>query len=442
MSISAGGLIWAAVQPVLKIALLSIVGVILGRKGIIDRKGESLLGQLIVKVFLPSLMIAKLGSTLSWSNLLQWWPSMLNVLLTVVVGGFLGWMLAVASKVPYNFRGHTIAACGLGNVGSIPLIFAPEVVKNAKDIFGEPDETLAIAYTVLGLWVVVIGIFSWANKLIPVKQDNTQQQQQQQHGNFAGENRTQDCRVLEIEMQQVETGESIPYCVSTESMLEDKENDEKDFRQQFSKLNSGSSMVSHEDSSRQTPNDLGVRYLNLIGAFIKNQILVYINAPVLATVAALVIGIIPPVQKILFDEGAPLQIVGSTFDTLGDATIPSMMILLGATLSSGPTQANVSIRTVVGLCITRLILVPVIGTLLLYFAFKGKWIDMPDRVFALVLLSQWLVPTAINLQSLAAIKNNGVLELSVILFWQYIFAIFTMPAFGFLFLVIIEQVQF
>ncbi len=51
----------------------------------------------------------------------------------------------------------------------------------------------------------------------------------------------------------------------------------------------------------------------------------------------------------------------------------------------------------------------------------------PNALFTLVLLLGHSTPTAINVQTLATLHQNGEQEVSALLFWQYVGAIFTLP---------------
>eukprot|EP01023_Acetabularia_acetabulum_P004862 TRINITY_DN12045_c0_g1_i3.p1 TRINITY_DN12045_c0_g1~~TRINITY_DN12045_c0_g1_i3.p1 ORF type:complete len:508 (-),score=21.23 TRINITY_DN12045_c0_g1_i3:678-2135(-) len=429
-----GSLIWSAIQPVIKIALMCGVGAFLGYKGIIVEWGEKLLGNLLMKVFIPCLMIAKLGASLSLANLMNWWPAAANVALSTVVGGLLGWIAARVLRVPYNFRNHVICSCGLGNVGNIPLVFVPEVIKGSKSVFGDVSEDLSMAYIMLGVWVAVFFLFSWGYKMLsPTPTLIT----------LANKKQT---NLAQVELSQIESGscsaseyfpgldantqgnQYLENCNSTDDMIQEHvipfsvQIDQNPEKHQYNKY------------------QFDIR-VQKIRKFIEKEVLIYVNAPIIATIISLLIGIIRPIQWALFTEGAPLQIVGSTIRSFGDATIPCMMLLLGSTVVRSPQFGQVSARTIIGVCVTRLIIVPLIGTMFLYFVIRQGWIYMPDRVLPFVMLAQWIVPTAINLESIATVHQNQHVQLSIVLFWQYLFSLFTMPAFAYLFLIIIQQIN-
>lgn len=67
------------------------------------------------------------------------------------------------------------------------------------------------------------------------------------------------------------------------------------------------------------------------------------------------------------------------------------------------------------------------GTLALLGLRRSGLLRPPDSLFMLVLLLGHSTPTAINVQTLATLHNNGEAEVSCLLFWQYMGAIFSMP---------------
>ena len=72
-------LVWASIQPVLKVVLLCSVGAICRRCGLLTHEGRKTLSGLSFLVFSPCLNAAKLGASVTASRLMHWWPLMLNV---------------------------------------------------------------------------------------------------------------------------------------------------------------------------------------------------------------------------------------------------------------------------------------------------------------------------------------------------------------------------
>eukprot|EP00882_Tetradesmus_deserticola_P034257 GHRQ01039234.1.p3 GENE.GHRQ01039234.1~~GHRQ01039234.1.p3 ORF type:complete len:111 (+),score=42.64 GHRQ01039234.1:3-335(+) len=102
----------------------------------------------------------------------------------------------------------------------------------------------------------------------------------------------------------------------------------------------------------------------------------------------------------------------------GDCCIPSLMLMLGATLAKGPGRCCPPLRVVLGVTVARLLLLPMLGTGWLLLASKAGWLVAPDSMFLLVLLIQNSVPTALNVHTLATLNSNREEEVGALLFWQ------------------------
>ena len=67
------------------------------------------------------------------------------------------------------------------------------------------------------------------------------------------------------------------------------------------------------------------------------------------------------------------------------------------------------------------------GTLLVLGLIRAGVVVPPNALFTLVLLLGHSTPTAINVQTLATLHQNGEQAVSALLFWQYMGAILTLP---------------
>lgn len=59
------------------------------------------------------------------------------------------------------------------------------------------------------------------------------------------------------------------------------------------------------------------------------------------------------------------------------------------------------------------------GMLIVLAAIWVEIIQPPSQLFVFVLLLQHAAPTAINMQTVAALHGSGEAEVSTLLFWQY-----------------------
>ena len=79
------------------------------------------------------------------------------------------------------------------------------------------------------------------------------------------------------------------------------------------------------------------------------------------------------------------------------AMIPCMMLVLGGNLAKGPGRTDLGLATLVGITLTRLLFLPLLG---LGWVRVVDWLGFlppADPMFRFVLLLQFATPTAINL---------------------------------------------
>ena len=132
-------------------------------------------------------------------------------------------------------------------------------------------------------------------------------------------------------------------------------------------------------------------------------------------------------RDILIGENAPLRSVARACSDLGAGAIPLLMLVLGQSLSQGPSStgssSNAVIRrsTIALVSISRLLIMPALGMILVMLLdIAGVLPD--DRVLKFVLLLEGGVPTALSLVSISQLvgqSESGTRGISTLLFWQY-----------------------
>ena len=174
------------------------------------------------------------------------------------------------------------------------------------------------------------------------------------------------------------------------------------------------------------------RRLRGVGSFVNGAIL---NAPTIAVGIGVLVALVPALNRVFFVQGdddapsadrPPLDVITQSLKRLGAAMIPSLLLTLGASLSRGPGAA-VPWRMVFALCFLRLILLPVLGALCVFGLRAAGAFTPPNRMFMLVLLLQHAMPTALNVYTLASVKDNYAPEVATISFWQYMCCMVTIP---------------
>ncbi|KAI3914619.1 hypothetical protein MKW92_007495 [Papaver armeniacum] len=95
----------------------------------------------------------------------------------------------------------------------------------------------------------------------------------------------------------------------------------------------------------------------------------------------------------------------------------SLEILAGAMVPSGPNDSKLGIKTIVGVSVARLVVLPVLGIGIVALADKMNILVNGDQMYRFVLLLQYTTPTAILLGAIASLRGYahvfGILSLSV-----------------------------
>ncbi|CAN1818540.1 Protein PIN-LIKES 1 [Linum perenne] len=136
----------------------------------------------------------------------------------------------------------------------------------------------------------------------------------------------------------------------------------------------------------------------------------------------LVIAVIPPVKNILVGEDAPLRAIQDSAALLGDATIPTLTLLVGANLLRGLKGSGVKKRVIVGVVVARYVALPIVGIGVVKGALRFGLIPSSDPLYQFILLLQFTVPPAMNIGIMTQLFGAGESECSVIMLWTYVLA--------------------
>jgi hypothetical protein len=132
------------------------------------------------------------------------------------------------------------------------------------------------------------------------------------------------------------------------------------------------------------------------------------------------------------DNDAPLQFLFDGLFAIGMTAVPINMMVLGCNLSSSlssmahsTTTSMLSMRTMIGIVMGKMILMPFIGILSSLFL-KTYVLDIPkeiDGAFYLVLMIVFLTPTANNVMIMVELSGSGAKEgMARVIALQYLFA--------------------
>jgi predicted permease len=158
--------------------------------------------------------------------------------------------------------------------------------------------------------------------------------------------------------------------------------------------------------------------------------------PVIGAIAGIICASFPWLRALFVDlvdrdGGAPLQFLFDGLYTVGTTAVPINMMILGCNLSSSSSRtpsektSTMSMRTMMGIMIGKMVLMPLIGIGSAFFLKAYVW-DIPDDIdgaFYLVLMIVFLTPTANNVIVMVELSGSGAKEgMARVIALQYLFA--------------------
>ncbi|CAI5534054.1 unnamed protein product [Closterium sp. Naga37s-1] len=155
--------------------------------------------------------------------------------------------------------------------------------------------------------------------------------------------------------------------------------------------------------------------------------------PVLAACLAMLLGMVPQLDFLFFHRDGALRFLTDALAVLGQAMIPCILLVLGANLVKGPGASALPIRTTLAVVVTRLLVVPLLGIAIVLSADRLGLLPPGDKMFRFVLLLQHAMPSSIQIGTACSLRGFGEQEVSAVLFFQHISAVFTMAVYLFVF---------
>ncbi|XP_021759402.1 protein PIN-LIKES 3-like [Chenopodium quinoa] len=305
----------------------------------------------------------------------------INILVAFILGAILGWLLVKISRPPKHLKGLIIGACSAGNMGIFPIILIPAICKEKGSPFGAIDacETYALSYSSLSLAIGAVYIWSLVYNIV----------------RMSAEEITRDKGLIDSSGIHIKDSNQEPLLPCSEDHC---------------------LAASHQVS-------LSVKISQCIRTFLGKANLKVLFAPsTIAAIFGFAIGIISPIQKLMIGNEAPLHVVTDSAFMLGEAAIPVLTIILGANLLQGLKGTGIQLRVILGIVVTRYVLLPLFGILIVKGALQAGLVPSNNKLFIFLLLLQYAMPPAINLGTMTQLFGAGRSECSVIMLWTYALA--------------------
>ncbi|CAH8363930.1 unnamed protein product [Eruca vesicaria subsp. sativa] len=357
-------------KPVLEILLITSVGFYMALDGVnlLGPDARKYLNDIVFYVFNPALVGSRLADSVTYESLVKMWFMPINVLLTFIIGSFLGWIVILITKPPSHLRGLIVGCCAAGNLGNLPLIIIPAVCKDKEGPFGDPENChkYGMGYVAFSMAMGAVYIWTYVYNLMRVLSKSPTEAQ-----------------------PSIESSCKVPLISSKE---EEEDNHKVGRWDRFKRR-----MVSHSEK------------VNLSTIFAPTTI---------AAIVALVIGLINPVRKLIIGNVAPLGVLQDSVTLVGDGAIPATTLIIGGNLLKGMRSSGMKKSSIIGVLVARYILLPISGVLIVRGAYKLDLITS-EPLYQFVLLIQYAVPPAMSLGTITQLFGAGESECSVIMLWTY-----------------------
>lgn len=428
----------SAVIPLLKLLTLTLIGIVLAhpKTQLVPRATFKLLSKLVFALFLPCLIFVHLGESITFRAFRLWWFVPLNVVISTIIGCVLGYVVALICRPPPQFVRFTVIMTAFGNTGNLPIAIVSSVCHDKGHPFGPDCHRTGIAYVSFAQWVAVIIVYTLVyhmmeppmeyyeivtedgeDEIIPVSSGNISRPLLHE-GEWPGMHNkgTEHSRTPFIARVFMSLSGSSQTHFPDLDLTEEGE---------------GSGGHNDGGSSPKSLRCLAepkmVRRMRIVVE--QTPIQHILQPPTIASLLAIVIGLVPILKSFFFGTEAPLAFITDSLEILAGAVVPSVMLILGGILAEGPNDSSLGLRTTIGIIVARLVVLPLFGIGVVALADQMHLLVEGDMMFRFVLLLQYSMPSAILLGAIASLRGYAVKEASALLFWQHIFAVISLSVY-------------
>ncbi|TYJ43225.1 hypothetical protein E1A91_A03G139600v1 [Gossypium mustelinum] len=416
----------SAILPLMKLLSLTVIGLFLAhpKTQIIPRATFKLLSKLVFALFLPCLIFTELGESITIDSIARWWFIPVNVLISTFVGCLLGLLVVIICRPPPEYQRFTIVMTAFGNTGNLCLAIVGSVCHTSNSPFGPHCHSRGVAYVCFAQCVAVILVYTLVYHMM--------------------EPPLQFYEVLEegteIEEQRPVNDISRPLLIEAEwPGIEEKETEHSKtpfIARIFNSISSRSTSTFPDidingDTSGSSPMSIRclaeprvVRKIRIVAE--QTPIQHILQPPTIASLLAIIVGTVPQLKSYVFGYDAPLSFITDSLQIVAGAMVPSVMLILGGMLAEGPNDSKLGLRTTIGIIVARLLVLPLLGIGIVTLASKLDLLVADDAMYRFVLLLQYTTPSAILLGAIASLRSYAVREASALLFWQHLFALFSL----------------
>ncbi|KAL4368153.1 hypothetical protein GQ457_05G011770 [Hibiscus cannabinus] len=388
-----------ASMPILQVLLISLLGAFLATDycKLLPEDTRRSLNRIVFVVFTPSLMFASLAKTVTFQDIISWWFMPVNIGLTFLVGGILGWIVVKILKPEQYLEGLIIAMCSSGNLGNLLLIVVPAICNEDGSPFGDRNVCGAVGLSYASFSMALGGFYIWTISFQLIKASSLKLRAHEAAEEFVSKQANKNLDATpETHLLKGDSEEQVAIVVN----------------------------VPRDTSPK--PKGNASLWVEVTG-FLRTILQELMAPPTLGAILGFIFGTIVWLRNLIIGPGAPLRIIQDSVKLLGDATIPCITLILGANLIKGLRSSTIKPMVIVGVVCVRFILLPIVGIYVVKAA--GKLGFLPsDPLFHFVLMVQFTLPPAMNIGTMTQLFSVAQDECSVLFLWTYLACAFALTS--------------
>ncbi|WOL16833.1 protein PIN-LIKES 7-like [Canna indica] len=403
-----------ACMPILQLLLVGLLGALLATEYIklLPCDARRYINKLVYVIFAPALVFASLAKTVTLQDIISWWFMPVNIAMTFLIGGVLGWIAVKILRPDRHLEGLVISSCSAGNLGNLLLILVPAICQQDGNPFGDSNSCHASGLSYVSFSMALGGVFIWTIAYSLMKKSAAI------YGKILHQN-----------------GSGISADACHEVNIVSAQNGEP--------KNSTESAGAGEDQRKQpllpSKNIQGMKQ-NLwekVKEILHQIAEELLTPPTIAAALGLIVGAFPWLKSLVAEESAPLRVIQDSMLLLGAGTIPCITLILGGNLLLGLRKSAVKPSVVAAIICVRYVILPLSGIAVVKGAGEVGFLPQ-SPLYRFVLLIQFTLPPAMSIGTMAQLFDVGQEECSVIFMWTYLVAAFALTFWSVVFMWILS----
>ncbi|KAK4347561.1 hypothetical protein RND71_033900 [Anisodus tanguticus] len=394
-------LLEVASMPILQVLIISVLGAVMATDylKLLPADARKSLNRIVFVAFTPSLMFSSLAESVTFQDIESWWFMPVNVGLTFLFGGILGWIAVKILKPKPHLEGLIIAACSSGNLGNLLLIVIPAICKEDGSPFGDHKVCASVGLSYASFSMALGGFYIWTYTYQLIRSSSLK------------------FKALKSAEEEAFKEPNKDLDTNEKSYLLDN-NSQDQLPVSVTKSTDNQTIASK--TAAEIESIKGSSWSKIVGVL--HTILEELMAPpTLAAIVGFLFGSVTWLKNLVIGDAAPLRVIQDSVKLLGDGTIPCITLILGGNLTQAFRKAEVKPSTIIAVLSVRYIFSPLIGIGIVKAAANLGFLPA-DPLYHFVLMLQYTVPPAMNIGTMTQLFDVAQEECSVLFMWTYLVA--------------------